>query len=134
QGETGTGKDALAHFLHRRSRRRDRPFLVVNCSTLRGELLASELFGHRKGAFTGAVADQKGLFSAADGGTLFLDEIGDMELGLQAMLLRVLETGLIRPVGQSAEAAVDVRILCATHRDLEEMTAKGLFRQDLYYR
>jgi transcriptional regulator with GAF, ATPase, and Fis domain len=134
QGETGTGKDVLAHFLHRRSRRRDRPFLVVNCSTLRGELLASELFGHRKGAFTGAVADQQGLFSAADGGTLFLDEIGDMELGLQAMLLRALETGMIRPVGRSEEIAVDVRIVCATHRDLEDRVAKGLFRQDLFYR
>jgi transcriptional regulator with GAF, ATPase, and Fis domain len=134
QGETGTGKDVLALRIHRRSRRKDRPFLVINCSTLRGELLASELFGHRKGAFTGAVSDQKGLFAAAEGGTVFLDEIGDLELSLQAMLLRTLETGRVRPVGQATEVAVDFRILCATHRDLEAMVASGAFRQDLYYR
>lgn len=134
QGETGSGKDVVARLLHRRGRRRDRPFLALNCSTLRGELLASELFGHRKGAFTGALSDQKGLFAAAEGGTLFLDEIGDMELSLQAMLLRALETGKVRPVGQAAEVDVDVRIICATHRNLEDMVAKGLFRQDLFYR
>jgi transcriptional regulator with GAF, ATPase, and Fis domain len=134
QGETGTGKDLIAGLLHRRGRRKDKPFLVVNCSTLRGELLASELFGHRKGSFTGASADQKGLFAAADGGTLFLDEIGDMDLPLQAMLLRTLETGKVRPVGQAEEITVDVRILCATHRDLESMVSAGAFRQDLFYR
>jgi transcriptional regulator with GAF, ATPase, and Fis domain len=134
QGETGTGKDVAANAIHRMSRRAAKPFLVVNCGTLRGELLASELFGHRKGAFTGAVADQKGLFPSADGGTLFLDEIGEMDLSLQAMLLRVLESGKVRPVGQAAEVTVDVRIVCATNRDLADMVAKGSFRQDLYYR
>ncbi len=133
-GETGTGKDVAAAALHNLSRRSAAPFLVVNCGTLRGELLASELFGHRKGAFTGAMADHKGLFAAADGGTLFLDEIGEMDLPLQAMLLRALETGKVRPVGQSAEVAVDVRIVCATNRDLEDMVAKGTFRRDLFYR
>jgi transcriptional regulator with GAF, ATPase, and Fis domain len=134
QGETGTGKDVLAQFIHKRSRRRDKPFLVVNCSTLRGEILSSELFGHKKGAFTGAVENQPGLFLAANGGTLFLDEIGEMDLGLQAMLLRVLETGKVRPVGQIHEIATDVRILCATNRNLEDMVSSGTFRQDLFYR
>ena len=134
QGETGTGKDVAANAIHRMSRRAAKPFLVVNCGTLRGEILASELFGHKKGAFTGAVADQKGLFPAADGGTLFLDEIGEMDLALQAMLLRTLESGKVRPVGQAAEVPVDVRIVCATNRDLADMVAKGTFRQDLFYR
>jgi transcriptional regulator with GAF, ATPase, and Fis domain len=134
EGETGTGKDVLANFIHRVSRRAAKPFMVVNCSTLRGELLASELFGHRKGAFTGAHQDQKGIFQSADGGTLFLDEIGEMDLPLQAMLLRTLESGMVRPVGQAAEIKVDVRIICATNRKLEEMAADGRFRQDLYYR
>jgi DNA-binding NtrC family response regulator len=133
-GETGTGKDVMAQALHARSRRSGKPFLVVNCSTLRGELLASELFGHRKGAFTGAQSDHKGLFQAAEGGTLFLDEVGEMDLQLQAMLLRALETRKVRPVGRSEEVAVDVRIVSATNRDLEDMVAKGTFRQDLYYR
>ncbi len=134
QGETGTGKDVFAQLVHKRSRRREKPFLAVNCSTLRGELMASELFGHRKGAFTGALQDQKGLFTAAHGGTLFLDEIGELESGLQAMLLRVLETGLVRPVGQTSEIQTDVRIICATNRNLEERVAEGRFRQDLFYR
>jgi two-component system response regulator GlrR len=134
EGETGTGKDLLANFIHRSSRRGGKPFLAVNCSTLRGELLASELFGHRKGAFTGALQDQKGIFQSADGGTLFLDEIGEMELPLQAMLLRTLESGMVRPVGQAAEVKVDVRILCATNRKLEAMISEGTFRQDLFYR
>jgi two-component system, NtrC family, response regulator GlrR len=134
QGETGTGKDVLSHFIHRSGRRSGKPFLALNCSTLRGELLASELFGHRKGAFTGALQDHRGIFQAADGGTLFLDEIGEMELPLQAMLLRTLETGMVRPVGQAAEVKIDVRIICATNRDLEERMASGAFRQDLYYR
>ncbi|GEM_PF-235578 len=134
QGETGTGKDVLANHIHQQSRRRDKPFVVVNCSTLRGELLASELFGHKKGSFTGAVSDEPGLFRAADGGTLFLDEIGEMDPGLQAMLLRTLEIGKVRSVGQSGEVAVDVRIVSATNRNLEENVAKGAFRQDLFYR
>src|SRR5690606_31719835 len=98
EGETGTGKDVLAQYIHRTSRRAARPFMVLNCSTLRGELLASELFGHKKGAFTGALQNQIGIFQAADGGTLFLDEIGDLDPSLQASLLRVLETGMVRPV------------------------------------
>ena len=134
EGETGTGKDVLAQFIHRMSRRSAKPFLVINCSTLRGELLASELFGHKKGAFTGAIQDQQGFFSAANGGTLFLDEIGEMDLSLQAMLLRTLESGMVRPVGQTSEIRVDVRLLCATNRRLEDMVAMGEFRQDLYYR
>jgi transcriptional regulator with GAF, ATPase, and Fis domain len=134
EGETGTGKDVLAHYIHRNSRRSAKPFLVINCSTLRGELLASELFGHKKGAFTGAIQDQQGFFAAAHGGTLFLDEIGEMDLALQAMLLRTLESGMIRPVGQTAEIRVDVRLICATNRQLEASIAKGEFRQDLYYR
>ena len=134
EGETGTGKDVLAQYIHRMSRRAAKPFLVINCSTLRGELLASELFGHKRGSFTGAIQDQQGFFSAANGGTLFLDEIGEMDLSLQAMLLRTLESGMVRPVGQTSEIRVDVRLLCATNRRLEDMVAKGLFRQDLYYR
>jgi transcriptional regulator with GAF, ATPase, and Fis domain len=134
QGETGTGKDVLAQFIHRSSRRAAKPFLALNCSTLRGEILASELFGHKKGAFTGALQDQPGIFLAADGGTLFLDEIGEMEQPLQAMLLRTLEAGMVRPVGQAAEIKVDVRLLCATNRDLEERVASGAFRRDLFYR
>jgi transcriptional regulator with GAF, ATPase, and Fis domain len=134
EGETGTGKDVLAQYIHRRSPRAGKPFLVINCSTLRGEILASELFGHKKGAFTGAVQDQRGLFQSADGGTLFLDEVGELDLPLQAMLLRVLETGMVRPVGQAAEVRVDVRILSATNRKLKERVAEGTFREDLYYR
>jgi transcriptional regulator with GAF, ATPase, and Fis domain len=134
QGETGTGKDVVARFIHQSSSRRNKPFLVVNCGTLRGDILSSELFGHKKGAFTGALRDQPGLFLAADGGTLFLDEIGEMDTALQAMLLRALETGMIRPVGQATEIKVDVRILCATNRNLEEMISAGAFRQDLFYR
>lgn len=134
EGETGTGKDVLANFIHRTSARKGKPFLVINCSTLRGEILASELFGHKKGAFTGALQDQRGIFQAADGGTLFLDEIGEMDLPLQAMLLRTLETGMVRPVGQSTEVRVDVRILSATNRNLQERVAEGAFREDLFYR
>ncbi len=133
-GESGTGKDLLAQFLHRKSARKKQPFMVLNCSTVRGEVLASELFGHRRGYFTGAVADSKGLFLSADGGTLFLDEIGELELPLQATLLRVIESGLVKPLGQSQEEPVDVRILCATNRGLEEMVTKGQFREDLFYR
>jgi two-component system response regulator GlrR len=134
EGETGTGKDVLARYIHRRSPRASKPFLVINCSTLRGELLASELFGHKKGSFTGALRDQTGLFQAANGGTLFLDEIGELELPLQAMLLRTLETGLVRPVGSSSEVRVDVRILSATNRKLKGRMAEGAFREDLFYR
>jgi transcriptional regulator with GAF, ATPase, and Fis domain len=134
EGETGTGKDVLAQYIHRRSRRASKPFLVVNCATLRGETLASELFGHKRGSFTGALADHPGLFSAAAGGTLFLDEVGEMDLALQSMLLRALETGRVRPVGSTAEVPADVRLICATNRDLEKRVEEGAFRQDLYFR
>ncbi len=133
-GETGTGKDVIASYIHQKSDRAGKPFVAVNCSALRGGLLESELLGHKKGAFTGALSDKPGLFKAAHGGTLFLDEIGEMEMGLQAKLLRVLETGLIRPVGDVREFKVDVRVLSATNVKLEERVHEKTFRQDLYYR
>lgn len=134
EGETGTGKDLVARHIHNTSVRKENPMVVVNCSSLRGELLESELFGHKRGSFTGAVRDHKGLFRAADGGTLFLDEIGEMDTSLQAKLLRTLETGLIRSIGSTIEESVDVRILCATNRNLAQMVDEGLFRKDLFYR
>lgn len=134
QGETGTGKSKFAHLIHQKSKRSQQPFIVVNCSALRGELLESELFGHKKGSFTGAVSDHDGLFRAADGGTLFLDEIGELEMPLQAKLLRTLETGVIRPIGSTQEFHIDTRVICATNRSLSEMIEKNLFRTDLYYR
>lgn len=134
EGETGTGKDLIAHLIHRKSRRADQEMVVVNCSSLHGELMESELFGHRRGSFTGAVRDHAGLFRAASGGTVFLDEIGEMDAGLQAKLLRTLETGTVRAVGATDEQTVDVRVVCATNRNLTEMVEKGQFRKDLYYR
>jgi transcriptional regulator with GAF, ATPase, and Fis domain len=134
QGETGTGKSKFAHLIHQKSKRSQQPFIVINCSALRGELLESELFGHKKGSFTGAVSDHDGLFRAADGGTLFLDEIGELEMSLQAKLLRTLETGVIRPIGSTQEYLVNTRVICATNRSLSEMIEKSLFRTDLYYR
>jgi len=133
-GETGTGKDVLANYIHDTSPLKDKPFIPVNCSSLRDELLESELFGYKKGAFTGAISDRKGLFQAADGGTLFLDEIGEMNMGLQAKLLRVLETGKIRSVGDVKEIKVNVRILTATNKKLQELITKSEFREDLYFR
>lgn len=133
-GESGCGKEVVAQFIHRHSPRRDRPLVAVNCAAIAPSLLASELFGHEKGAFTGAVARRKGYFREADSGTLFLDEIGDMPLELQPSLLRATETGRITPVGGDKEVSVDCRLIAATNRQLDEDVAAGRFRQDLYYR
>ena len=133
-GASGTGKELFARHLHARSRRAERAFVAVNCGALAPALLESTLFGHKKGAFTGAVGDARGLFVEADGGTIFLDEIGDMEPALQVKLLRVLEAGEILPVGASKPQHVDVRLVSATHRPLAEMVAARSFRDDLYWR
>jgi two-component system, NtrC family, response regulator AtoC len=134
RGETGTGKELIARSLHRRSRRGDRPFVAVNCSAVPAGLIESELFGHEKGAFTGAVARRVGRFEQADGSTLFLDEVGELEPAVQAKLLRVLQEREITRVGGSTAIAVDVRIVTATHQDLEARVREGRFREDLYYR
>ncbi len=134
QGQSGTGKELLAKAVHRASPRHDGPFVAVNCGAIPEALLESELFGHVKGSFTGAVRDNEGLIKAADGGTLFLDEIGDTPPAFQVKLLRVIQERTIRSVGASQDAVVDVRIISATHRNLEEMVAEKTFREDLYYR
>lgn len=134
EGRSGTGKELLARAIHNNSPRRDKPFKPVNCAGLSVTLLESELFGHAKGAFTGAAGDRKGLFEIADKGTLFLDEIGDMPLAMQAKLLRFLEDGIITPVGSNKQIVVDVRVISATNHDLTELIEKKKFRQDLYFR
>ena len=133
-GDTGTGKEVLAKAIHQASPRREHAFIGINCGAIPEQLLESELFGHEKGAFTGATARHQGLFQAADGGTLLLDEVGDMPLGLQVKLLRVLQDFEVRPVGAVRGRAVNVRIISATHNDLEEAVKAGEFREDLYYR
>ncbi len=133
-GESGTGKELVARMVHDAGPRRDGPFVPINCGAIPTELMESELFGHRKGSFTGAVSDKIGLIQTADGGTLFLDEVADLPLHMQVKLLRVIQEKTIRPVGQAEELSVDVRILSATHRNLEELVAEGSFREDLYYR
>ncbi|HJU83580.1 MAG TPA: sigma-54 dependent transcriptional regulator, partial [Holophagaceae bacterium] len=133
-GENGSGKEELARMIHEQSPRRDGPFVEVNCAAIPEELIESELFGHAKGAFTGAVRDQKGKFREADGGTLFLDEVGDMSLKTQAKVLRALQEGRIEPVGGGGSVGVDVRVLAATNKDLAEEIKAGRFREDLYFR
>jgi two-component system, NtrC family, response regulator PilR len=133
-GESGTGKELVAKLIHESGPRRDNPFVPVNCGAIPTELMESELFGHKRGSFTGAVSDKKGLVQSAEGGTLFLDEIADLPLHMQVKLLRVIQEKAVRPVGEQLEVAIDVRILSATHRNLAQLVAEGKFREDLFYR
>ena len=133
-GESGTGKELVARMIHESGARREGPFVAVNCGAIPTELMESELFGHKRGSFTGAVADKKGLVQSAEGGTLFLDEVADLPLHMQVKLLRVVQEKTVRPVGEAREETIDVRILSATHKNLADLVARGLFREDLYYR
>src|SRR5688572_16500854 len=133
-GESGTGKELVARLIHESSARQEGPFVPVNCGAIPTELMESELFGHKRGSFTGAVADKKGLVQSAEGGTLFLDEVADLPLHMQVKLLRLVQEKTVRPIGESREEAVDVRILSATHRNLAQLVAEGRFREDLFYR
>ena len=133
-GESGTGKELVARMIHESGARRDGPFVAVNCGAIPTELMESELFGHKRGSFTGAVADKKGLVQSAEGGTLFLDEVADLPLHMQVKLLRLVQEKTVRPVGEAREETVDVRILSATHKNLADLVAQGLFREDLFYR
>ena len=133
-GESGSGKERVARLIHNLSSRRDKPFVAVNCGAIPSELMESEFFGHRKGSFTGAFEDRKGLFREADGGTLFLDEVADLPLHMQVKLLRAIQEKSVRPIGDSKEYPVNIRILCATHKSLSDEVASGHFRQDLFYR
>lgn len=133
-GETGTGKEMVARQIHNRGRRRAKPFIPVDCTALSGSILQSQLFGHVKGSFTGAISDTLGFFRAADGGTIFLDEIGELDLEMQAKLLRVLQESAVTPMGSTKAHPIDVRVLCATNRDLKQMIKAGTFRADLFFR
>ncbi|MHB8743881.1 MAG: sigma-54-dependent transcriptional regulator, partial [Sulfuricaulis sp.] len=133
-GESGSGKELVARLIHEKGPRADAPFLPVNCGAIPTELMESEFFGHKKGSFSGAVADKEGLFQAAQGGTLFLDEIGELPLHMQVKLLRAIQEKAVRPIGLQKETPIDVRILSATHKDLGALVKQGQFRQDLYYR
>src|SRR6201999_4503245 len=133
-GESGTGKELVARLVHESGSRREGPFIAVNCGAIPTELMKSELFGHKRGSFTGAVTDKVGLVQSAEGGTLFLDEVADLPLHMQVKLLRVIQEKTIRPVGQATEVPIDVRILSATHKDLGDLVAEGSFREDLFYR
>jgi two-component system response regulator PilR (NtrC family) len=133
-GESGTGKELVARMIHEQGSRQNQAFLPVNCGAIPSELMESEFFGHKKGSFTGAVSDKPGLFQSAEGGTLFLDEIADLPLSMQVKLLRVIQEKSVRPIGQMEEIPVDVRILSATHKNLDQLVKTGQFREDLYYR
>jgi len=133
-GESGTGKELVAKLIHESGPRRDGPFVPVNCGAIPTELMESELFGHKRGSFTGAVSDKRGLIQSAEGGTLFLDEIADLPLHMQVKLLRVIQEKAVRPLGEQLEVGVDVRILSATHKNLSTLVAEGKFREDLFYR
>jgi len=134
EGESGTGKELIARLIHKSGPRRDKPFVIVNCGAIPETLLEAELFGHEKGSFTGALFKKIGLFETADGGTIFLDEIGEMSQAMQVKFLRVLQEGSFNRIGSSTSITVDVRVIAATNRDLEEMTKEGRFREDLFYR